>query len=411
MNNLFVQFYNYNTDNNRYDLVNGFSDAWDLCKSKGDFLWIPWRYIGVNNKVEKTLPDFNAPFDEGKVFVSCSFLNQMLAVKKWAEKYPNLNFVIGGVAVLYHNVQMPNIENYKGSVEEYFGVENYSYEWKLEVPEEIKNRDDITIRYIYKIDSLCYWGNCKYCVYSKEVNKTRPISIRKTKIKKLSNAREEWMILGTPSIKPNDIKNWLPLIELEEGVRLRIYLRPDKIMYLSSKLFFDNISFLDKIHFMIAPEFLSQRMLDFIDKGTKIEDIMNVFHILDRYNVSYEINFIVGFPNLIREDVDSLKKFVKLLRKDKTVNFFALGVSNSGQRFSKVFPPPDNLSYWYPIVNSSVEVKKLNLEVFNIIKGHFNNINYNFNFWDSIESIDELGELIKRNRIQPHPFILKERDV
>ena len=36
---LFIQFYGQ-TGSGWFDLCNGFSDTWDLCRSKGDFLWI-----------------------------------------------------------------------------------------------------------------------------------------------------------------------------------------------------------------------------------------------------------------------------------------------------------------------------------------------------------------------------------
>ena len=36
---LFRQFYG-KTNSNWFDLCNGFSDTFDLCKSKGDFLWM-----------------------------------------------------------------------------------------------------------------------------------------------------------------------------------------------------------------------------------------------------------------------------------------------------------------------------------------------------------------------------------
>jgi len=36
---LFLQFFN-KTKSGYYDLCNGFSDTWDLCRQKGDFFWV-----------------------------------------------------------------------------------------------------------------------------------------------------------------------------------------------------------------------------------------------------------------------------------------------------------------------------------------------------------------------------------
>ena len=37
---LFIEFYGQ-TASGWFDLDNGFSDTWDLCRGKKDFLWIP----------------------------------------------------------------------------------------------------------------------------------------------------------------------------------------------------------------------------------------------------------------------------------------------------------------------------------------------------------------------------------
>ena len=151
---LFVQFYSqWKTRPNTYlwGIGNGFSDTYDLCKSKGDFHWIKHNYdrqTFTTMDVIKDCKQEELPIKKGRVFVSATTTTQVYQAHIWAEKYPDVNFIVGGPAIITgtftYDLLPKNLMFTKKSVEEYFNVPNFSYEWKLRLPEELI-QDDLEI--------------------------------------------------------------------------------------------------------------------------------------------------------------------------------------------------------------------------------------------------------------------------
>lgn len=372
MKNLFVQFYTHYKHQSKYDLFNGFSDTWDLCKSKGDMIWISWDWQDEN------IPELNLPFSKGTVYISCFFENHVDAAYKWSEEYPSVDFVIGGPGVIFNEIQSrDNIEYFRCTVEEYFGVNNFSYEWKLEIPQEIENVNMDILRYNYGIKATCYWNKCSYCRLSLvESKRVRPLHNFKNSFKKISRAKEEIIIFYNPSITPDMFKDFLVPLELDESMKIRIYTRPDKKTYMACKTFFPLIKSLHKINFSIAPEFLSQRMLDFMNKGTTIETVTDIIKLYNEYDVEYEVNFIVGWPNLTENDLVHMQNNMSMFTKDILINLFLLKISSEGMGFSSIFPPPDG-KRWSPIDECSEETISLNIKLQQLIHDKFNRVKYN----------------------------------
>ena len=63
---LFIQFYS-KTKSGWFDLCNGFSDTYDLCKSKGDFFWMEHEADNDKWYEEKTYQDRPLPIKKGPV--------------------------------------------------------------------------------------------------------------------------------------------------------------------------------------------------------------------------------------------------------------------------------------------------------------------------------------------------------
>ena len=86
-NILFIQFYSYNEKFNRYDLGNGFSDTYDLCKNNGDMIWL--NHNLPDNSKKKFGYNNNFIIDKGVVFINRSFqLNQKVELEL-TERYCN----------------------------------------------------------------------------------------------------------------------------------------------------------------------------------------------------------------------------------------------------------------------------------------------------------------------------------
>jgi hypothetical protein len=383
-NSLFVQFYNHDIKRKKYDLLNGFSDTWDFCKSKGEIVWVPY------NEETARADELYIPFSEGTIYVSCLFLNAIDVVYNWAEKHPNIKFIIGGPAVIYNEIiETHNVKIYKGTIEEYFGIDNFSYKWKIEIPNELKNDDTIKfLRYNYKIKTGCYWGKCTFCRnHIDYYMRNRPNNCYKNRFNKKTKALVENIVLGNPSITPEEIK-WISSIELDKGITLKAYIRPDEISYEACKKYFPKMKHKDKIYFVTAPEFLSQRMLDFVDKGTTIEIIIKFIKLFDKHDIKYKLNFITGWPQLIEEDINELRENIKKIRHDISINLFCLVVSKDYSILSSKYPPPDDQPKWMPIVNCSNEVIDLNFKMIRIIENHFNGFveyqNFHRKFFDDM---------------------------
>ena len=133
---LFVQFYSqWNIRLNKpvWAISNGFSDTYDLCKSKGDFYWVHQEYDRQYCDIEnvKTICEKEElPIRKGKVFVSATTTTHAYQAYVWAKKYPKINIVVGGPAIIsgtfIYNSLPKNLTFTKKSVEQYFNTPNFS---------------------------------------------------------------------------------------------------------------------------------------------------------------------------------------------------------------------------------------------------------------------------------------------
>jgi hypothetical protein len=92
---LFIQFYG-RTGSGWFDLCNGFSDTWDLCAGKGDFLWIPLELNPDRWYDETAYQPLPLPIEKGTIYVSASYVNHLYQAYLWAVAYPDLQVIVGG---------------------------------------------------------------------------------------------------------------------------------------------------------------------------------------------------------------------------------------------------------------------------------------------------------------------------
>ncbi|MBW2633674.1 MAG: hypothetical protein JRE14_06025, partial [Deltaproteobacteria bacterium] len=92
---LFLQFYNQ-IKGAYYDLCNGYSDTYDLCRSKGDFFWTEHETDRTKWHDDTTYTSRQLPIDKGTVYISAIYVNHLYQAYMWARAYPNIKFVVGG---------------------------------------------------------------------------------------------------------------------------------------------------------------------------------------------------------------------------------------------------------------------------------------------------------------------------
>lgn len=336
---LFVQFFTKIYDvnprfsgYNLYILCNGFSDTFDLCKTKGDFLWVNHsKQRNAYGKDQEQLFDNELPISKGIVFVSCFYVSQLFQVYQWAKKYPSINFIAGGPAchpkiAFYKKDNIPkNMQIMSCSVEEYFDVPNFSYPWKLEFPDGDKN---LTLAYSYTIDTECYWGKCIFCSYRHVEKRKRPnLSFEFKNVDYIGNQR---LNLYSPSMSASKLKNILYNLDYNKKVRYDIYIRgrenESKVLKETMQNKQGNFP---QTKFLLGVDFPSQRMLDYMQKNLTIDGILHTINTIADYcneNVQIHLSFILGWNNLTYKDIRELEVFLNQLPYDKVKITFSVNL-------------------------------------------------------------------------------------
>ncbi|MCG8529803.1 MAG: hypothetical protein MI749_03970, partial [Desulfovibrionales bacterium] len=172
---LFVQFY-HRTASQWFDLGNGFSDTWQLCRSRGTFLWVDLDMDSDTWYDPLAYEKHPLPLDRGRVYVSASYVNHLYQALVWARDYPEIEFVVGGpvaaesdgpkdrwnpVHFLVEGELPPNFHPTGQSMESLFGVEEFSQGWELELPDTLPL--DARIYFSYTLENQCYWKKCPFC--------------------------------------------------------------------------------------------------------------------------------------------------------------------------------------------------------------------------------------------------------
>jgi hypothetical protein len=301
MNRLFIQF--YSEIDGIVDISNGFSDTYDYCKNMGDIVW-----------VDHTSKTTELPINSGEVYISAVYTSHLLEAISWAEKYENIKFIVGGPLLisdfLVQKEPLPfNLEIVKCSVEEFFGIPNFSRQWNLVVPKELENK---VIHYCYTLDRDCYWNKCIFCPYKNQTIKHR---FRKELGFEFKNVDHKNMIvrIGSDSLTPKTITSVIPNLPISDKLKkYRVFMRATD----------GNVKALKEcltegfpIKFGLGIEFPVDRMLQFMKKGCTTSEIFNMLNLLQEKKAEACLNFISGWSNLISEDLIHLEDFMKNIPK------------------------------------------------------------------------------------------------
>lgn len=301
MNCIFVQFYS-RTD--RFvDLGNGFSETYEICKNKGDFIWVE------SNADNKELVEL--PIKKGTVYVSALYADHLSQILVWANKYKDIKFIVGGPAITSDcftlDGDLPsNLSILKCTMEELFNVPNFSQKWQLKIPKQLNNE---VICFSYTINNYCPWKKCIFCSYSNQCLEVRERNDLDFEFKDILYEGPKIIRLGTDSFSPKNIRKILPnlpeVVNLEE---YRIFLRATK----------ENLNALEQVLYPNFPifanvglEFPTNRMWEFMNKGYNKKDVLELLHFLAKNNIKFYSGFIVGWNNLTKNDITELEDFME----------------------------------------------------------------------------------------------------
>jgi len=338
---LFIQFYSRIENINPrfkgqsiYELCNGFSDTYDLCKSKGDFLWVnhskQLKGYGNNEQIDI---DISLPINQGTVYVCAYYLSQLYQAYKWALLYPDIKFIIGGPSanpktfIVDYNIFPSNMTITEDTVEEYFNVPNFSYPWKLELPDE---PHDMWLTYSYTLRSSCYWGKCSFCNQSQETQGTRERPKINFEFEDVQYDGKQRVNLYTPSMTAAQLKVLFYKLEYKEDVRYDIYLRGNKSERNALKEIFETrTSQFPQTKFFIGVEFPSEKMLLHMNKNATVDGILKTINMISQYgneDIQLSLSFILGWNNFDNNDIDCLNDFLNKLPYDKIKISFSVNL-------------------------------------------------------------------------------------
>ncbi|MFP4256578.1 MAG: radical SAM protein [Desulfobacterales bacterium] len=330
---LFIQFLS-RSRRGYWDLANGFSDTHDLCRSRGELWWVEHEPESEKWYMEKTYTSRELPVEKATVYVSASYINHLYQAYVWARMYPGINFVAGGPVAaargcdaetwepLYFEVskdaQLPQNLTITGkSVENLFGVPDFSGTWRLDLPEDFVSPQD-PVYISYTLDNGCYWGRCIYCNIKEA---PRELFRQRKKIgfefAELDHPGRKIVRLNTGSITPKYIKDVLANLPVREDLEYRTFMRCSAAENRAlAKVLAKREEKFPELTLGIGIEFPSDRMLAYMDKGITTEDILETLGLCKRYGIKVNGNMILGWGNLEDRDLRDMERFLESMPED-----------------------------------------------------------------------------------------------
>ncbi|MEW5909519.1 MAG: hypothetical protein AB1659_06955 [Thermodesulfobacteriota bacterium] len=333
---VFLQFYN-SVKESYFDLCNGFSDTYDLCRRNGDFFWITHERDMNKWYDESIYSDRPLPITRGTVYISAVYLNHLYQSYIWAKEYPDVNFVVGGPVAseqcdkgniwnpvyfqLLPGTPMPSNLRFTGkSVEDWFGIRNFSEDWKLDIPQEIPSSSPIY--FSYTLDNRCYWKKCVYCNIALHAGGWfRKRSRFNFEFAGLIHQGRKLVRLNTGSLTPAHIRELFPILPVREDLEYRVFMRPAEPENNALKSVLKNRNEnLPSMTIGLGIEFPSNRMLQKAGKGTTTAEMLETLNICQAHGLKVNGNFILGWNNLVDSDIRELEEFMKQMPEDSMAN-------------------------------------------------------------------------------------------
>jgi len=322
-NTVFIQF--YSIINSSFSVLNGFSDTYDLCKNKGDFVWMEnsgTDGAALPGETAKCSYIEDFPIDTGIAYISCVYLSHFNQVYIWANLFPNVKFIVGGplidlnfssIYIPQNNFSIPfNITLSDKTVEEWFGVKNFSYEWKL-VPPKIEKPYDLY--FSYSLNNYCYWGKCIYCYQYCGQKNHIDREIFSFDFKNVEYDGKLQVRLTTSSLTPFHILKMIPNLSLTDKIKYYkgfIRCNSEEINLLKTI----DPQIIKKFLLTTGVEFPSTKMLKYMKKGATTKGLLQSFHTLRDLGCRFEFGMILGWPNLDKQDIKELELFMQNIPDD-----------------------------------------------------------------------------------------------
>jgi radical SAM superfamily enzyme YgiQ (UPF0313 family) len=256
----------------------------------------------------------------------------------WAKEYPNIRFIVGGpiaaerridengwhpvyVKVDSSDMLPSNLEITGRSVEDWFEVPNFSGKWKVDVPEFVP--DDSRVYFSYTLDNGCYWRKCVFCniaLHARDAFRKR--KHMKYEFEDMEHDGHKIVRLNTGSITTKYIREVLPELPRRDDIEYRLFIRPAKAENTALKevLSEDGGGF-PKLVLGFGMEFPTNRMLRYIGKGCNTDEVLEFLRLCHENKIHINANFILGWDNLIEDDISELENFMDSVPENSITTF------------------------------------------------------------------------------------------
>jgi len=356
MNRLFVQFYTLRdrgilTDKPITYCCNGFSRMWDITEP----LWLEDN--GVLSVEQKEL--FSK---QDEIYVSLWYAYLVRYILSWADIYRRTKFIVGGpMASLLYMIKesLPaNIEVSCEDLESFFDIELRPNMWRVELP----NITDLQL-YSYGISDSCYWGKCTFCYQETRGSKSN----NEIDLDSIARSPAGTVCLAHPSLTNSQIKIF-PELDFSNK-KYMFYVRGDVETYDSFIKTLPKVPYPEKLIARIGIEFPSNRMYRIMKKGVTVQSQTKLINLLDEYGIRKVLFYIVGWQELVKDDMTEARKFFESL-----IDIENKRTLHSICKLCYQIPPriSDGQAFFYAYTNPDGEAKKLNNDYYNLVTSRKN---------------------------------------
>ncbi|MCB0367026.1 MAG: hypothetical protein H6624_17625 [Bdellovibrionaceae bacterium] len=261
--------------------------------------------------MRKDIDLIELPIKSGKVYVSAFFNMHLLCTFLLAQKYPNIDFIVGGPAVedsKFSGVLPTNIQYTTLSVAEFLGEKDGDSSWNIELPRELDGKVFLG----YTLERFCYWAKCNFCTYPGP-NKKR--EFLRTFVESLAPNGSYRIFLNSPALSPVSVRKVVPQLVSLPNIEYWAHVRSDPQVYRILRETLqeaqDNGVRLSSFYPVNGVEFPSDRMLDWMKKGMTTKLIQDTFVLFHEFGSTPLMALIFGWNNLCAKDISQARLFFK----------------------------------------------------------------------------------------------------
>jgi hypothetical protein len=207
----------------------------------------------------------------------------------------------------------PNLTLTGQSVESLFKIKDFSEKWKIELPKDVP--EDSKIYFSYTLENQCYWRKCPFCSIAQHCKEHfRQRKNLDLEFKDLDFKGHKIVRLNTGSITPEHIKALLPNLPTGDDIEYRFFMRAAKAETNALKQVVKQFNKeIPNCTLGFGIEFPSDRMWKYLNKGTNMSDVVENLEFCMQTGFKVNANFILGWNNLIDQDLVDLEGFMDRL--------------------------------------------------------------------------------------------------